>query len=94
MLSRSEYQGRTHDDYVQTEELSSSQGALYSVSQRLPPASTSYSNLCATDVGYNADQVNYPGMQQDWERERTVSTSDTSKDISSDVLSDKQTTGE
>ncbi|XP_018563861.1 FERM domain-containing protein 8 [Anoplophora glabripennis] len=87
----SEYQGRTHDDYVQTEELSSSQGALYSVSQRLPLASTSYSNLCTTDVGYNTEQVNYPGMQQEWERERTVSTSDNSKDISSDALSDKQT---
>jgi hypothetical protein len=32
-------------------------------------------------------------MQSDWERERTVSTTDTTKDASSDVLSDKQTNG-
>ncbi|KAJ8924194.1 hypothetical protein NQ315_006985 [Exocentrus adspersus] len=87
----SDYQGRTHDDYVQTEELSSSQGALYSVSQRLPPVNTSYSNLCATDVNYNADKVSYSGIQQDWDRERTVSTSDTTKD--SEAFSDKQTAG-
>ncbi|CAH1365695.1 unnamed protein product [Tenebrio molitor] len=84
-------QYRTHDDYLQTEDLSSSQGALYSVSQRVPTVSASYSSLCGTDTGYATEQTTYPGMQSDWERERTVSTTDTTKDASSDVLSDKQT---
>ncbi|KAH0808319.1 hypothetical protein MTP99_001956 [Tenebrio molitor] len=86
-------QYRTHDDYLQTEDLSSSQGALYSVSQRVPTVSASYSSLCGTDTGYATEQTTYPGMQSDWERERTVSTTDTTKDASSDVLSDKQTNG-
>ncbi|KYB26225.1 hypothetical protein TcasGA2_TC033674 [Tribolium castaneum] len=86
-------QYRTHDDYIQTEDLSSSQGALYSVSQRVPTVSASYSSLCATDTGYATEQTTFPGMQSDWERERTVSTTDTAKDANSDVLSDKQTNG-
>jgi hypothetical protein len=53
--------------------------------------SASYSSLCGTDTGYATEQTTYPGMQSDWERERTVSTTDTTKDASSDVLSDKQT---
>ncbi|KAJ3649543.1 hypothetical protein Zmor_021280 [Zophobas morio] len=84
-------QYRSHDDYIQTEDLSSSQGALYSVSQRVPTVSASYSSLCATDTGYATEQPTFPGVQSDWERERTVSTTDTTKDASSDVLSDKQT---
>ncbi|CAH1954880.1 unnamed protein product [Acanthoscelides obtectus] len=80
---------RTHDDYSQTEELSSSQNALYSVSQRLPPVSTSFSNLCSSESSYVSEQVNYQNVKAEWERERTISTSDSTKDGSS--TDDKQT---
>ncbi|VEN40447.1 unnamed protein product [Callosobruchus maculatus] len=79
---------RTHDDYSQTDELSSSQNALYSVSQRLPPVSTSFSNLCSSESSYVSEQVNYQNIKPEWERERTVSTSDSIKDGSS--TDDKQ----
>lgn len=84
---------RTHDDYIQTEDLSSSQGALYSVSQRVPPVSTTYASLCPTEGDYNSEQGGYSTLTSDWERERTISGSDVAKDGSSDVLSDKQTNG-
>nr|CAI5846960.1 unnamed protein product [Callosobruchus analis] len=79
---------RTHDDYSQTDELSSSQNALYSVSQRLPPVSTSFSNLCSSESSYVSEQINYQNIKPEWERERTVSTSDSTKDGSS--ADDKQ----
>ncbi|CAH1954878.1 unnamed protein product [Acanthoscelides obtectus] len=85
----SESYSRTHDDYSQTEELSSSQNALYSVSQRLPPVSTSFSNLCSSESSYVSEQVNYQNVKAEWERERTISTSDSTKDGSS--TDDKQT---
>ncbi|KAF2904744.1 hypothetical protein ILUMI_01432 [Ignelater luminosus] len=86
-------QYRTHDDYIQTEDLSSSQGALYSVSQRVPPVSTTYASLCPTEGDYTSEQGGYSTLTSDWERERTISGSDVAKDGSSDVLSDKQTNG-
>lgn len=88
---------RARDDYNVSNEdnnMPPNQGPLYSVSQRVPTVSTSYSSLCGTDTGYVTEQNSYPGMQPDWERERTVSTTDTTKDANSDVLSDKQTNGE
>lgn len=88
----SDYTRSSHDDFIQTEELSSSQGALYSVSQRIPPVNTSYSSLCTNDISFCGEQVNYSGMQTEWDRDRTMSNSDT-KDTASDTLSDKQTNG-
>ncbi|KAF5305045.1 hypothetical protein FQA39_LY09307 [Lamprigera yunnana] len=84
-------QYRAHDDYIQTEELSTSQGALYSVSQRVPPASTSYASLCPTDAGFVSEQGGYSSLNSEWECDRAMSTSDAVKDGSSDALSDKQT---
>uniref|UniRef100_A0A1Y1L1R5 FERM domain-containing protein 8 n=1 Tax=Photinus pyralis TaxID=7054 RepID=A0A1Y1L1R5_PHOPY len=76
-------QYRTHDDYIQTEDLSSSQGALYSVSQRVPPASTSYASLCPTEQG------GYSSLASDWERDRTMSGSEGVKNGSSEAVSEK-----
>lgn len=71
---------RTHDDYSQTEDMSSSQGALYSVSQRLPTVSTSFSSLCPTDAGYGTDQVSYSSVPADWEKNHIPSTSESNCD--------------
>lgn len=87
------YHFRTHDDYIQTEDLSASQGALYSVSQRVPTVSTSYASLCPTETPYPSEQGGYSSLTSEWERDRTISGSDV-KDVSSDALSDKQTNGE
>uniref|UniRef100_A0A1Y1KZ81 Uncharacterized protein n=1 Tax=Photinus pyralis TaxID=7054 RepID=A0A1Y1KZ81_PHOPY len=80
-------QYRTHDDYIQTEDLSSSQGALYSVSQRVPPASTSYASLCPTEQG------GYSSLASDWERDRTMSGSEGVKNGSSEAVSEKHVNG-
>ncbi|KAG5891496.1 hypothetical protein JTB14_009830 [Gonioctena quinquepunctata] len=68
---------RTHDDYSQTEELSG-QSALYSVSQRLPQMTASYSNLSATDSNYG-DQSKYSSKQPDWDKEKPPSTAEAEK---------------
>lgn len=91
IICRSEYAPRTHDDFIQTEEIPN-QGGLYSVSQRVPAVTNSYSSLCP-DGTYAPEQSTY-ATDPEWERERTVSTtSDTNKDVSSDT-SDKPTNGE
>ncbi|KAK4884490.1 hypothetical protein RN001_000761 [Aquatica leii] len=84
-------QYRSHDDYIQTEELSASQGALYSVSQRVPPASTSYASLCPTDGAFASEPGGYSTLASDWERDRTMSGSELIKDGSTEALSEKQT---
>lgn len=76
-------QYRMHDDYIQTEDLSSSQGALYSVSQRVPPAGTSYASLCPTEQG------GYSSLTSDWERDRTMSESEGVKNGSSEAVGEK-----
>ncbi|KAF5280346.1 hypothetical protein FQR65_LT03155 [Abscondita terminalis] len=83
-------QYRSHD--IQTEDLSASQGALYSVSQRIPPASTSYASLCPTDGVLVSEQGGYSSLTSDWEHDRTVSGLELPKDGSTEALSDKQTT--
>lgn len=84
---------RSHDDYIQTEDLSSSQGALYSVSQRVPSVSASYGSLCATDATYPSEQGGYSTLNTEWDCEQPLTCSDGTKDAGSDVLSDKQTNG-
>lgn len=79
--SKSDYSSRSkaasHEDFAQAEE-----GALYSVSQRVPTVSTSYSSLCGATEG--------PAVQYaEWERTTSTDTKDTSS-----VASEKQTTGE
>ncbi|CAG9863625.1 unnamed protein product [Phyllotreta striolata] len=59
------YCSQTHDDYAQTDDLSN---YLYSVSQRLPPSNSSFSNLAGINGGY--DQIKYPAAKQgDWDVE-------------------------
>lgn len=86
----SEYIDQYRLENSNTEEISGSQSALYSVSQHVAPVNTSYANLCQNS---NAGDGNYTNNGE-WERERTVSCSETTKDTSSEALStDKQVTG-
>lgn len=84
---------RSHDDYIQADDLSSSHGALYSVSQRVPSVSASYGSLCATDATYPSEQGGYSNLSTEWDCEPPLTCSDGVKDASSDVLSDKQANG-
>lgn len=69
-----------------------SQNALYSVSQHVANVNTSYANLCQTSN--NVEGAYGGNVSSEWDRERTVSCSDTTKDTGSETLStDKQLTG-
>lgn len=71
------------------DEGSGSQNALYSVSQHVTPVSTNYT-ICQSGNGTDGAY----GVNGEWDRERTISCSETTKDTSSEVLStDKQMTG-
>ncbi|CAH0551829.1 unnamed protein product [Brassicogethes aeneus] len=85
-------QYRKHDEYVQSEDVSSSQGALYSVSQRVPAVSNSFSSLCGKDGAYCADNKQFQGIQNEWdrERERTLNNKETSN-ASAEAINDKPT---
>lgn len=88
----SEYKGRNQEDYVQLDERTSSQGALYSVSQRVAPVSSvNYSNL-GKENNLNSENSPYINLSStDWESNRNISTTDTNKE-NSDV--EKQNNGE
>lgn len=64
----SDFSKRSHDDYIQTEDMvQNDQGALYSVSQRVQPANTNYSNVCPQEV-YVTEQK-CPGVEGNWNRD-------------------------
>lgn len=71
-----------HDDYGHHQ---SEEAGLYSVSQRVPNVSTSYSNLCQQEGNYSS--------LTEWDR-TTSTTTDAKDSTTSDALSDKQTSGE
>ncbi|XP_017779690.1 PREDICTED: FERM domain-containing protein 8 [Nicrophorus vespilloides] len=68
-----------HDDYGHHQ---SEEAGLYSVSQRVPNVSTSYSNLCQQEGNYSS--------LTEWDR-TTSTTTDAKDSTTSDALSDKQT---
>ncbi|CAH1112328.1 unnamed protein product [Psylliodes chrysocephalus] len=72
------WQNQTHDDYAQTEDLPN---YLYSVSQRLPPANSSYSNLATINGGFK-EPMKYPTKQNDWDNKENMYSSAESKETS------------
>lgn len=79
-------------DNGNSEEGNGNQNTLYSVSQHVPNVNTSYVNLCQN--GNNVEGAYGGSVSAEWDRERTVSCSDTTKDTGSETLStDKQLTG-
>uniref|UniRef100_A0A6P7FPK1 FERM domain-containing protein 8 n=1 Tax=Diabrotica virgifera virgifera TaxID=50390 RepID=A0A6P7FPK1_DIAVI len=69
------WQTQTHDDYVQTDDILNYTN-LYSVSQRVTPTNSSYSNLATVNAGVT-EQPKSSTKQQDWDN-----TSDNSKEQS------------
>lgn len=80
---------KSQDDiWYQSTDMAGNQGNLYSVSQRVPPLSTSYSNLCSDSNFSSSEQSGaYKSLSNDWEK--SESSSDTTKEGSTE--GDKQT---
>lgn len=79
---------KIHDDF-KPEGMTNNQGILYSVSQRVAPANSNFSNLCQNESNFPPEQVAYSSMSGEWDRE--LAGSEMIKDGSSEVSSDKQT---
>ncbi|XP_045466874.1 putative FERM domain-containing protein FRMD8P1 [Harmonia axyridis] len=81
----SDFQKRK-DVFSQPNELSSSQGTLYSVSQRVPATNTSCSSICNGDLACGHDPKG-PSASNGWEHEET--SNEGQKEMSNEGLSDK-----
>lgn len=80
----SDYSTKPHDEYIQTDDLPSNQGALYSVSQRVPNVNTNFTGLCSSETAYPSEQSTYASLSTEWEQPR----------MGQEILKDVTTTGE
>lgn len=93
IFSSSDYNLKPHDEYIQTDDIPSTQGTLYSVSQRVPNVNTNFTGLCPSESSYPPEQAAYTTLTTEWEQPRM--SQEISKEATGtigEVVTDKQKT--